>query len=373
MLAKYLARHPDIRQVLLLDAPLWHGDLVAKAEAEGVSEHRLVYSEIQARTLGLRDTDYLSFHSFIYQGRRHPDARWKYPSKADYLSWLGGLFADRDVDPKRAIFWLFPVNPFLGDVVRSFNPKITVTDIVDDQRQQPGISAVNRTAFEANYKELLGMADLAVTNCEPIRHSMAAFGPHIHLVPNACEVEESVTQPDFDIQRLLDIPYPRLGYVGNLESKLDVSLLEYIASSRPDWHIILAGSTHTRGDILKLKRFNNIHFVGVVKYAEACLWIKNFDVALLPHLHTPLTESMNPLKVFVYLSKKVPVVATLVPNTDEMAGLMRIASTPKDFLLAIESVLAGERPEDWENLDERLREHAWDRRVSTLMSWIHQM
>lgn len=371
MLAKYLARHPDVRQVLMLDAPLWHGDLVRRSEAGGLSEHRMVYREIQARSLGLRDTDYLSFHSFIYHGeRRHPLAQWRYPTKESYLAWVAELFRARGVEPHRALFWLFPVNNLLGSVVERFSPAKVVCDVVDDQRMHPGISAQRRESYEENYRQLLSVSDLAITNCAPIQQSMSVLAPDMKVVPNAFDLDPPTIRSDYDLDRLMAIPGPRLGYVGNLESKIDVDLLEQVALRRPDWNIVLVGSTHSRPEILKLDRLPNIHFMGVVRYDEARLWMTHFDVGIMPHLITPLTQTMNPLKLFVYLAQRIPVVTTPTPNTEDLREFISTAYGVDEFIDCIGMALSGERRPDWSRLDQVLSKNSWAARIEDVMNWI---
>lgn len=371
MLAKYLAPHPRVRQVLMLDAPMWHGDLARKGEAGGLSEHRMVYREIQARSLGLRDADHLSFHNFIYHAaRRHPLAQWRYPTKEGYLAWLAELFGKHDIDPRRALFWLFPVNHTLAGVVERFRPAKVVCDVVDDQRMHPGITVQRREAYEENYRQLLSLADLALTNCVPVQQSMHAFAPDMKVVPNAFDLEPPAPSSEYDLDRLLAIPGPRLGYVGNLESKIDVELIEQMALRRPEWNIVLVGSTHSRPEILKLDRLPNIHFMGVVRYDEARLWMSHFDVAIMPHLVTPLTQTMNPLKLFVYLAQRIPVVTTPTPNTEDLSEFVMTASGVDEFIRCIGMALSGERKPDWTRLDEVLPKNSWQARIDDIMRWI---
>lgn len=371
MLAKYLARHPRVRQVLMLDAPLWHGDFVRKGEASGLSEHRMVYREIQARSLGLRDTDYLTFHNFIYHAaRRHPRARWRYPTKDGYLDWLTDLFGRHDVDPQRALFWLFPVNYALGGVVERFKPAKVVCDVVDDQRMHPGITAQRRETYEENYRQLLALADLSIANCIPVQQSMHVYAPDMKVVPNAFDLDPPPASPEYDLDRLLAIPGPRLGYVGNLESKIDVELIQQLALRRPDWNIVLVGSTHSRPEILELDRLPNVHFMGVVRYDEARLWMSHFDVAIMPHLVTPLTQTMNPLKLYVYLAQRIPVVTTPTPNTDDLSEFVMTASGVDEFVKCIEMALSGERKPDWNRLDEILPQNSWAARIEDIMKWL---
>ena len=67
-------------------------------------------------------------------------------------------------------------------------------------------------------------------------------------------------------------------------------------------------------EVLTLTDLANIHLLGVRPYDEALGYIKNFDVAIMPHINNELSQNMNPLKLYVYFSLGVPVVTTEVAN-----------------------------------------------------------
>ncbi|MEJ2229015.1 MAG: glycosyltransferase [Alphaproteobacteria bacterium] len=362
MLAKYLSRHEHVRQVLFVDPPL-HSDKFFELGRcrQSITEDYLVHSEIVSRRLGLRDQTNLKFHTFIYTSLEE---------RKRYLDSIQHFFNRFGVDPSKAVFWLFPVNEWLPKIVRRFEPKLVISDIVDDNRRQPGLQQQQINERDAHYREILGMSDLTVTNATHLMESMQEHTSDIRLLPNAFE-QEPLSGWKHSLDRLLAIPSPRLGYVGNLESKIDGELLEFIARERPDWHIILVGSTHSRPEILELNRFPNVHFMGVLKYEEARAWMKHFDVAIIPHLDTPLTRSMNPLKAYVYIGAGLPVVATNIMNLPDMNGMISVATSRQDFVHKVEIAL--QRPKEKSSeISEILHTHTWEARSDQVMAWIRE-
>jgi len=375
MLAKYLARHKDIRRVVFIDPPLWVAELQRRANNKDAStEHQIVYKEILARRLGLRDQENLTFHTFVYDNSKKvkPLAKWNHPKIDAYLSFLNDIFVNLKIDPSDAIFWVFPINEWLPKVIQRFNPKFVITDIVDDQRAEPNASAETITARDKNYRDVIELSDMVITNATTLQESMAEYDKNIRLLPNAIELEEPVIKPGFNLERLLAIPGPRLGFVGNLESKIDIELLEFIATERPGWHIVLIGSTHTRREILNLERFSNIHLMGVIQYDEARAWMQHFDVALIPHLDTALTQSMNPLKAFVYAGLGLPIVATNVKNLDSLKGLLHIANSREEFLEKVELALGSQKSSQGALYEKALEEHSWGTRIEQVLTWLRK-
>jgi glycosyltransferase involved in cell wall biosynthesis len=371
MLAKYFAKDERIRKVLVIEPPLPLWELNKKGAIDGVTEHRMVYREILARRLGLRDSSKLSFHTIVSsQSSRHALARWRYPRVEEYKACIEQLFQEQKVIPSNAIFWVCPINRRLPEIVRHFRPLFTVCDIIDDQSNEPGLNETAIAERIQSYKEIIGLSDLVVTNNSHIQATMGGFAKSgIRLLPNAAEVDQPDPHTECDLSRLLAIPNPRLGFVGNLESKIDTGLLEFVARERPGWNIVLIGSTHTRPDILGLARYPNIHFMGVVRYEEARTWMQHFDVALMPHLDTPLTRSMDPLKLFVYLNMRLPVVATRVAGVQRFEKEIYIADSREDFVAGVEAALSnGVRKGGDSGVP--LANHLWPSRIEQALNWI---
>jgi len=204
---------------------------------------------------------------------------------------------------------------------------------------------------------------------------MQKYHHGIRLIPNGCEL---VPPPDFSrdgrFKRFESSGGPKLGYVGNLEKgKIDAELIKYLAEHRPDWHIFLIGSTHANPDILKLDEYSNIHFMGVVQYPDVRAWIKAFDVAILPHLNSEKTRSMNPLKLYVYCSLGVPVVATDIENLDELRFFVSIADGYDDFIKKVELSLKNRGRNISTSLKDCLLKNTWDIRVDQVLSEIDAM
>ena len=168
----------------------------------------------------------------------------------------------------------------------------------------------------------------------------------MELLPNACEPPRADHHdPGSPPEELAKIDGPIIGYVGNLSARIDVDLLDHIAETRPDWTIVLIGSTHAGQAVLRTARHPNVKILGPRRHDEAKRFIKAFDVAIVPHLDNVMTQSMNPLKVFVYCSLGVPVVSTELANLDELRDMITTATDPDDFVWAIEdAIIRGHQP-----------------------------
>lgn len=369
MVIRYLASRPDVGRVIVVDAPIGEDELVRLLQARSeVTQHHWVHALMLEKLRGARDTDKISHRVFVHRangGSGDTAGTDGLHFLDEYAGFLRRVFEEEGVDPRRALFWVYPKNFQAPHLIEMFRPARTVIDVVDDHRAWPGVPEATRHALTENYRTLLQRADLALANCAPVQAAMREFCPHIRLVPNACDGDPPNEAPPDSAayRRLADHAGAVVGFVGNLEAKIDIPLLHRVAERFRDALLVLLGSTHANPAVLELQRHPNVLMPGVVPYPQVGAWLRRFDVGLVPHLDIELTRHMNPLKPYVYLSWNVPVVATGVRNLDTDTELVRVAADHEEFLGHIADILDSVRPPD-AAFRQYVARHDWASRLS---------
>src|SRR5690606_10557795 len=83
------------------------------------------------------------------------------------------------------------------------------------------------------------------------------------LIPNGVEFDR-FSQPMEEPPELLDLPRPRLIYVGALDARFDWAAVRHLAQTRPDWQIVLIGPG---GDDAAARQLpSNVHRLGARPY-----------------------------------------------------------------------------------------------------------
>lgn len=369
MVANYLASRPDVRRVLVVDAPIDEERLAAlAANRDPVRHDRWIAERTREKASGQRDRGKLSYTVFVHpRGDYAPDEvdRPGPAFLAAYTEFIAREFASRRIDPSRAVFWAYPKNFPLPAVLDRFPPARLVLDVVDDHRAWPGVTGAEAQRLTEHYRDLLARADRVLANCVPVQQAMAALGREPALVANGCDGTLTATPGAVDDALREQQAYTgrTLGFVGNLESKIDIALLSRLAVAFPDCRVVLIGSTHANPDVLALRRHPNVRMPGVVPYDSLGAWLSTFDVGLIPHLRMDLTRFMNPLKAYVYLSAGVPVVATAVPNVEAVPGLVRVADDHDGFLRQVAEQLGQGKPPR-HAFEPVVARHAWASRLA---------
>lgn len=351
MVAGYLARRGDVRRVVVVDAPISDMRLAALAEGDRLDQARWVHDRALAKLRGDHDAAGIVHDVFVYDGSRFgPGAHEAaFPAFTDaYGDHLERLLGRAGIDATRAVFWVYPRDFCMPALLERFAPRKVVVDMVDDDRAWPGVSLERKQRLGRNYAALLEAADLALANCAPVQAGLRELREDIVLVPNGCDdgharMRPAGTPPDTGAV---------IGYVGNLEAKIDIPLLEKIAERFPRHRLVLVGSAHANPAARALSRYPNVEMPGVVPYDRLGDWLSRFDVGVIPHLDMEMTRRMNPLKTHVYLAWGVPVVSTAVANVESDGELVRIAVSHEAFLHQLAQVLGQPRPEA-----ARFREH----------------
>lgn len=121
----------------------------------------------------------------------------------------------------------------------------------------------------------------------------------VYLIPNAFErndisyIQYKVTESNTKIY----------GYIGAIAEWFDNKAIEVIAQDQNN-KVILVGPCRTE-KILK----ENVLYVGKVDKSEVAEYIKAFDICLYPFKKGKLLDTINPVKIYEYLSFNKPIIA----------------------------------------------------------------
>lgn len=373
MIAKYLANSDRINKVIHFDAPISAGklqEMVQYGPKAKFSQNNLVFTNTVDRFLGLKDTKKIIKRTFVYRDNNSGE---KFlgrilPKKSDYPNFVRQVIKEAGVG-RNTVAWVCPVNFEFPELHRELNFGCVIADIIDDQRQWD-VKPQYLVRLSENYQQILKSADIAFTNCEPVKESFQELNSQIEVIPNGSELfpqTDNWSKPEF----LAGLDGPIIGYVGNLSDRIDIELLKYIAERNPDWNIIAIGSAHGSAQIFELVKYANIHLLGVKPYDEAVKFIRYFDVAMIPHINNKLTKNMNCLKLYVYFAVGVPIVTTEIANIEEFAGNIYVARDREDFNRGIKEILAGKglNPDLQKRL-QLLDNIDWSNRVSKMLARI---
>ncbi len=242
----------------------------------------------------------------------------------------------------------------------------TVYDITDDWTEFPG-SPRHRALIAAQDAELCRIADATIVCSERLFERKRPLASSLHLIPNGVHAAHYARVLDGEgpfPPAAASWSRPVLGYVGSVHaSRVDLDLVEAIARQWAPGTIALVGPDFlTPVEAERLDRLGNVMRVPAVPYAEVPDYIRAFDVSIVPHLVTPFTESLNPIKLWEYLAAGKPIVSTDVAGFRDYPQHVAVARDAAEFArLACEALTEnGARPEARRR---EAKEHSWEART----------
>ncbi len=213
-------------------------------------------------------------------------------------------------------------------------------------------------------EELLATADLVTVTSAVLEERARARNPRVRRVPNACDWEVW--------SRASAVPLPGspqgpvIGYFGAISEWFDASLVEFLASRRPQWSFFLVGDTWG-GRVGRLERMENVHLPGEVPYEDLPSLAAGFHAGIVPFRDEPLVRATDPVKVYEMLALGLRVVATPLPELERFRGLVDVAGSPEEFLERLDdAVRLPVEPGEVEHRREFARANSWEERARFL-------
>jgi glycosyltransferase involved in cell wall biosynthesis len=280
---------------------------------------------------------------------------------------------------KKIIWSYFPMLTSYFDVLPA---DLFVFDAVDNWLHHPSYKPY-QNYLKQNYKIIAQKSDLIFTVAESLGEFFRELGREkdIFWVANGVDFDhfqKAISDPlvPDDIK---NIPRPIIGYLGIIQQRVDTRLLEYIASNNPDKSLVLIGPTwpvflkrlrRPAVEIKRLKRFKNVYFLGRRPYSLTPYYIREFNVAIIPHRLDEFIKYTYSLKLLEYLSLGKAIVSTPPSGVEKFSHLIYIAQDYRDFNEKIQKALA-EKNENLTTLRmTAAKDNDWRNRVGEMTKYI---
>jgi glycosyltransferase involved in cell wall biosynthesis len=255
---------------------------------------------------------------------------------------------------------LYTYLPGSVDLLPHLRPQAVVYDCADDHAAFPGTH--DPKLVRALEDDLVAASQHVFATSHGLWERLSALRPDVRLIPNAAEVDHfQTTEQALPHPLLAAIPEPRLGFIGGIGAWVDQDYIRGIAIRRPDLQLVLIGPALT--DISRLRGHGNIHLLGPQPYSELPRFLRGFQATLFCFSRSPLTESVNPVKVYEYLAAGKEVIATPNRELAQLQDLVWLAADPDQAVAAMDRILVGERRCNGARREAFIHANSWSNRV----------
>src|SRR5690606_2154956 len=240
------------------------------------------------------------------------------------------------LDLQEPLVWLY--TPMALPLAEKLAPRVLIYDCMDE------LSAFLNAPRQLMQREnaLLRRADLVFTGGPSLYEAKRERHPSVHCMPSSVEAEHFARARDaaIDHPSQAALPHPRLGFYGVIDERLDLALIEAVATARPTWQLVLVGPV-VKIDPAALPRLPNVHYLGQQPYAKLPEFLAGWDVCLLPFALNEATRFISPTKTLEYMAAGKPVVSTPIQDVVKpYSRVVSIAADAPEFIRACEAALA---------------------------------
>ncbi|MDZ7847230.1 MAG: glycosyltransferase [Owenweeksia sp.] len=168
------------------------------------------------------------------------------------------------------------------------------------------------------------------------------------------------------------LPKPIICYVGNIERRMDFSLLVEVAKHNPEMTFMMVGPVNEDNPELNAaKKIPNIRFTGPQPFDQIPAYLKYSDCSIIPFKINDLTQCIYPLKINEYLAAGKAVVSTpFSPDILSFSDVIEIAKDPADFSESIKKSLSKNDTTEVRKRVERASGNDWQSRATEFLETI---
>jgi UDP-galactopyranose mutase len=288
----------------------------------------------------------------------------------DHLPVLQKMVNEAVAQEKLSDYWIWFYTPMAVPLAAELEPGGIVYDCMDE------LTLFKNAPRQLVQREnmLLKEADLVFTGGPSLYRSKKDRHPSVHCFSSSVDAAH-FAQVACDHPLQAELPRPRLGYCGVIDERIDMSIIDAMATRHPEWQIVMIGPV-VKIDPNGLPRHANIHWLGQQGYQELPAFICGWDVCLMPFALNDATRFISPTKMLEYMACGRPSVSTPIRDVVEPYGhVVSIADSAQAYVEACESILArsiDEQRRHAEELATAISKTSWDRTAQAMAELIER-
>ena len=227
----------------------------------------------------------------------------------------------------------FLATPLVKNIINKFNFFVKIYYIGDNH-----LVAAKNKKFAISETQISINVDAVFSTSEKLKEKFVKLNTQTFKFPAGVELEKfKIDNQDSSIpEKLKNIPKPIIGFIGSLNEKIDLDLMEYVLKELPTYSFVFIGENSENRMNMKIFNNKNIFFLGKQQHHELKNYLNNINCAIIPYNINSFTDTVYPSKLNEYLALGLPIVSTnfyeLQFFNKENENIVNIAMNKKEFV-----------------------------------------
>ncbi|AIM16354.1 hypothetical protein HW35_08815 [Bacillus sp. X1(2014)] len=273
------------------------------------------------------------------------------------------IWKELNLDPKKTIVLIG--NPIEMENAINVPHSKLIFDCVDNLSIHPQYQYFHyKKKIDKGYKLVEQHADIIVV----VNPSLKNKFPKKQVVPIRNAVSTQFLQ---NIEKYhIELNGHAICYFGIVQDRVNLELLskvrEVVGIPVQVWGKIWGQNP----EIIK-KKYKNLDFMGEYHYSDLPKLMNNAKIFVIPHYVNDFSNSMDPLKLYEYLSTGKPVVSSNINSVYGLDELVEIATDDESFIEGIKRALNEDNVDLVEKRKQFAKLNSWENRVNELFNLIN--
>lgn len=262
------------------------------------------------------------------------------------------------------LLWLG--SPIYYGLIKHFKNKV-IYDKMDDNAQLTN-NMVMKRLLKKNEKKLLSRAELTFTTSITLFDEIKAIGAPVELVRNGLDsslyssaLDYKENQVSHQIRQIKKNDTIVFGYIGTIDHWFDYEAINQIISHSKKFKVVIVGHNN-----LPKHHADNVYYFDPVPKSDLSAIINEFDYCLYTFKKNSLLDSIDPVKIYEYLSFNKKVIAVQSVETIKFKKHVKLYTDLKELENLLRDLSSIQAPFTNEELNHFVEDNSWEQRVSKI-------
>ncbi|NSL52038.1 glycosyltransferase family protein [Calidifontibacillus erzurumensis] len=259
-------------------------------------------------------------------------------------------------------------SPMYFPIIKNIKSKIIIYDKMDEY-QSLTKNPLMKLLLIKYEKQLINRSDLIFISSCSFYSEISIKNKEVFVVNNAVDLNTLYVEIENEITKKIDNlkkkGYTVFGYIGTIDHWFDYEAIYKILELNKNIKIVLVGRNN-----IKKSNNQNILYYDPIRKEEVFSVIRKFDVCLYTFKLNDLINTINPVKVYEYLSCNKPTIAVNSIETRRFSKYLYLYNSYHELINIVKNVTL-EKPFKTESeLYGFIKENCWNSRAEYIQSKI---